>query len=87
MSKILINEKEYETDLLSDKAKTLLGSLKVLDDYILKINNEMKIYGAAKRSYVTSLQSELEEYNKLNSAKPEKKVTTKKPKSSVKSKK
>ena len=49
MSKIFINKQEYETDFLSDKAKALLGSLKMLDDYILKLNNEMKIYGAAKK--------------------------------------
>ena len=47
----------------------------------------MKIYGAAKKSYVSSLLNELEDYNKLNSTKPQKKVITKKPKGSVKTKK
>ena len=60
MSKVVINSVEYETETMSDQAKSLLGSLKVLDGYLTKLNNEIKIFNTAKQSYLSLLLNELD---------------------------
>ncbi len=87
MSKITINQVEYETDLFNDKAKALLNSVRVIEDSLLKLNDEVKVYNTAKRSYVSSLLAELEEYSEPKDYKTGKKAASKKTRSSAKSKK
>lgn len=87
MSKVVINSVEYETETMSDQAKSLLGSLKVLDGYLTKLNNEIKIFNTAKQSYLSLLLNELDNDTTTEKTKDEKKITAKKQQRSTKSKK
>lgn len=87
MSKVVINSVEYETETMSDQAKSLLGSLKVLDGYLTKLNNEIKIFNTAKQSYLSLLLNELDNDTTTEKTKDEKKLTAKKQQRSTKSKK
>ena len=87
MSKITINQVEYETDLFSDKAMALLNSVRVIEASLLKLNDEVKVYNTAKRSYVSSLLIEIEESSDAKGDKTRGKAAPKKTKSTAKSKK
>ena len=87
MSKVVINSVEYETETMSDQAKSLLGSLKVLDGYLTKLNNEIKIFNTAKQSYLSLLLNELDNDTTTEKTKDQKKITAKKQQRSTKSKK
>ena len=67
--------------------KALLNSVRVIEDSLLKLNDEVKVYNTAKRSYVSSLLAELEEYSEPKDYKTGKKAASKKTRSSAKSKK
>lgn len=60
MNKIVINEKEYNTDNLSDGAKDQLKNLQFVEQLILQKTNEMQISETAKLGYQRALKIELE---------------------------
>jgi len=60
MNKIVIDEKEYNADNLSDVAKDQLKNLQFVDQLILQKTNEMQIGETAKLGYQRALKIELE---------------------------
>ena len=60
MAKITINEKEYETDDMSEEAKTQLGSLQFVDNEIAREQAKTAALQTARNAYAQALQKELE---------------------------
>ena len=56
---INIDGKEYSTASLTDKAKGLLISLKLVDNNINEKKNIMSIFVKAKNAYISDLKSEV----------------------------
>ena len=61
MAKITIDEKEYETDDMSDEAKNQLGSLQFVDNEIVREQMKTAALQTARNAYAQSLQAALEE--------------------------
>ena len=60
MNKIVIDDKEYNLDDLSDNAKDQLKNVQFVDQLILQKTNEMQIGETAKLGYQRALKIELE---------------------------
>ncbi len=60
MAKITIDEKEYETDDLTDTAKANLASLQFVRSEINRLNGKMAVYKTAEISYSKAIKDELE---------------------------
>lgn len=61
MAKITINEKEYETDDMSDDAKAQLQSLQFVDNEIVREQLKTAALQTARNAYAQALQAALEE--------------------------
>tara|TARA_B110000211_G_C13714194_1_gene393101 strand:- start:34 stop:225 length:192 start_codon:yes stop_codon:yes gene_type:complete len=61
MAKITIDEKEYETDDMSDEAKAQLQSLQFVDNEILREKLKTASLQTARNAYAQALQAALEE--------------------------
>ncbi len=60
MAKITIDEKEYETDDLSDNAKANLTSLQFTRNEITRLQAKLAICKTAEVSYANAVKNELE---------------------------
>ena len=60
MPKITIDEKEYETDDMSDEAKAQLQSLQFVDNEIAREQLKTAALQTARNAYAQALQKELE---------------------------
>ena len=60
MSKIKIDDVEYDTDDLSDNAKAQVASLQFNDMHMQRLRNELAIADTARIAYTNALKSELE---------------------------
>ena len=60
MPKITIDEKEYETDDMSDEAKAQLQSLQFVDNEIAREQSKIAALQTARNAYAQALQKELE---------------------------
>ena len=60
MAKITIDEKEYETDDMSDEAKAQLQSLQFVDNEIVREKMKAAALQTARNAYAQALQKELE---------------------------
>jgi len=60
MAKIIIDEKEYETDDMSDEAKAQLQSLQFVDNEIAREQSKIAALQTARNAYAQALQKELE---------------------------
>jgi len=60
MAKIKIDDKEYDTDNMSDNAKAQLASLQFNDVHINRLRNELAIADTARMAYTAALKKELE---------------------------
>jgi hypothetical protein len=60
MTKITIDEKEYETDDMSDEAKAQLQSLQFVDNEIARGQMKAAALQTARNAYAKALQKELE---------------------------
>ena len=60
MAKIIIDEKEYETDDMSDEAKAQLQSLQFVDNEIAREQLKTAALQTARNAYAQALQKELE---------------------------
>tara|TARA_E500000331_G_C16896557_1_gene557082 strand:- start:160 stop:345 length:186 start_codon:yes stop_codon:yes gene_type:complete len=60
MAKITIDEKEYETDDLSDTAKANIASLQFVKNEIIKLNAQLAVYKTAEISYSKAVKENLE---------------------------
>jgi hypothetical protein len=63
MAKIKIDEKEYDTEDMSDNAKAQLASLQFNDVHINRLRNELAIADTARVAYTNALKNELEKKN------------------------
>ena len=61
MAKITIDEKEYETDDMSDEAKNQLGSLQFVDNEIVREKLKTAALQTARNAYAKALEAALEE--------------------------
>jgi hypothetical protein len=61
MAKITINEKEYETDDMSDEAKLQLQSLQFVDNEIVREQLKTAALQTARNAYAKALEAALEE--------------------------
>ena len=60
MSKIKIDDVEYDTDDLSDNAKAQVASLQFNDMHMQRLRNELAIADTARIAYTSALKTELE---------------------------
>ena len=60
MSKVIINEKEYETDDMSDEAKAQLQSLTFASSEAKRLQNLLAINQTAQAAYTKALMDEIE---------------------------
>ena len=60
MAKITIDEKEYETDNLSDTAKANLASLQFVRNEINRLNAQLAVHKTAEISYAKAVKENLE---------------------------
>ena len=60
MPKITIDQTEYNTEGLSDTGEAQLASLQFLDVKMKKLKSKIAVYQTARKSYVSTLKSELE---------------------------
>lgn len=60
MPKLKIDDIEYNTEDLSEVGQSLLVSLKFTEAQIQRLDNEIKVFRVAQKSYAQSLKSELE---------------------------
>ena len=60
MAKIIIDEKEYETDDMSDEAKAQLQSLQFVGNEIAREQAKTAALQTARNAYAQALQKELE---------------------------
>ena len=61
MPLIKINDKEYDSDSLSDAAKQQLASLVFVQNEIKKLNSELAVYKTAEISYSLALSRAIED--------------------------
>lgn len=61
MAKITIDEKEYETDDMSDEAKAQLQSLQFVDNEIAREQMKIAALQTARNAYARALQTALED--------------------------
>ena len=61
MPKIQINDKEYDSESLSDDAKKQLSSLVFVQNEIKRLNSELAVYKTAQNSYSIALSKAIEE--------------------------
>ena len=57
--KIKLEEKEYEIETLSDKAKATVNALQFTDSRILEMQNILALMQRAKKSYIESIKKEM----------------------------
>ena len=61
MPKIKINDKEYDSESLSDNAKQQLSNLIFVQNEIKKLNSEIAVYKTAENSYSLALNKAIED--------------------------
>ncbi len=61
MPLIKINDKEYDSDSLSDAAKQQLASLVFVQNQLKKLNSEIAVYKTAEISYSLALSRAIED--------------------------
>jgi len=61
MAKITIDEKEYETDDLSENANGQLQSLQFVESELVRTQMKMAVLQTARNSYAQALQEALAE--------------------------
>lgn len=59
MAKLTIDGKEYDTEQLSDAAKAQLTNIRLVDQKIGQLQQELAIYQTARNAYAQALQAEL----------------------------
>ncbi|MEE2773507.1 MAG: hypothetical protein VYE27_01190 [Pseudomonadota bacterium] len=69
MPKIKIDDKEYDTEDMSDNAKAQLASLQFNDVHINRLRNELAIADTARAAYTAALKNELEKGTSKKSGK------------------
>jgi hypothetical protein len=63
MAKITIDDKEYDTDTLSDSLKAQITSMRLADAEIQRLNIQLAIAQTARNAYALAVKSELDAMN------------------------
>ena len=66
MSKVIIDEKEYKLDQLSEEAKAQLGMLQFVDTELQRLNAHIAVLQTARLGYSKSLNEALAANHALN---------------------
>ncbi len=61
--KIIINDKEYNLDELSNEAKSYIAQIQLIDQKVAPMRAELAIFQTARDTYSNSLTAELENSN------------------------
>jgi hypothetical protein len=64
MSKILVDEIEYELDSLSDDSKSQMISMQFVDNEIVRLQLQLAAMQTARNSYAIALKAALEDHQK-----------------------
>lgn len=59
MPKIQLDNIEYNTEDLSERAQAALKTLQFLEIQLQKLNNEIAIYQTARKQYVYAIEAEI----------------------------
>ena len=59
MAKITIDGREFDTDELSDSAKSQITNIQVVDQKLTQLQQDIIIMQTARNAYAAALQSEL----------------------------
>ena len=57
MTKITIDNKEYDVDSLSNEAKALLGSIQFVDNEIARLQGQLAAMQTARQAYASAMPS------------------------------
>ena len=60
MATIKIDEKEYDTETLNEKAKATIISLQFVNTELKRLEAQVAVYKTAEAGYLTSLKNQLE---------------------------
>ena len=66
MATITIDEKEYDTEAMSEEARAQLGSLQYVDNQLVELQMRAAAYQTARNGYANALKSLLENGDKGN---------------------
>lgn len=59
MASIKIDEKDYDVDSLSEDAKEIIASLRVVDAELQRLKSQIAIFATARNSYAAQLNEKL----------------------------
>ena len=60
MATITIDGQEYNTDNLSEEAKSQVASLQFVRSELMRLNGQVAVYKTAEAGYANALKSELD---------------------------
>ena len=69
MPKITIDDKEYDTDALSEETKAQLTSMRLADAEIQRLNIQLAITQTARNAYALAVRNELDAMGNKSKAK------------------
>ena len=58
--KLVLDEVEYDSDVLSDHGKAQVASLQFLEAQLEKLQQEIAVYRTARETYLLALKAEIE---------------------------
>ena len=61
MAKVIVNNKEYDTENMSDDAKAVVTALKYVQNEIVQSKQHVVVLETAKDAYITALKKCLDE--------------------------
>lgn len=59
MPKLTLDGREYDTEQLSEAARSQIGSIQIVDKKIAQAKQEIAILQTARNAYIQALQGEL----------------------------
>ena len=60
MPKLTLDDIEYNTEDLSERAQATLKSLQFVEMQLQKLQNEIAVYQTARKTYIITLKAEIE---------------------------
>ena len=67
MAKIKVNDKEYDSETLSDEAKLQLQSIQYIDQELQRLQAQAATYQTARMAYAKALNEQLDPLSALGS--------------------
>ena len=60
MAKITIDDKEYESDDLSDEVKNIISSINFVKNETVRLNGQLAAYKTAEATYIKALKEKMD---------------------------